>query len=221
MRNFIKFFVIIIAMTMTTKLIAQDFGIKAGLNLSNVLVKDDNHSYSEDFKMNPGFHVGLTAEFPFTDIFSFEGALLVSTKGFKVSEEDSFFGQTIKYEAKQNLFYIDVPLTGKATFDFDGIKVYGAFGPYIGLGLVGKSKAKVTIADETETEEEDIKWGSDKYESDVKRLDFGLTIGAGVEINAIQVGLTYNLGLANISPYSDGGYKINHRVIGISLGYKF
>lgn len=90
------------------------------------------------------------------------------------------------------------------------------------MGLSGKSKYEVTDWDETETEteEEDIKWGSD-YESDFKRLDFGLTMGAGVEINSIQIGLTYGLGLANISPSTDNGSKINNRVLGLSVGYKF
>ena len=70
-------------------------------------------------------------------------------------------------------------------------------------------------------QEEDVEWGSDKEKDDLKRLDFGLTMGGGVEINSIQIGLTYALGLANISSYTDYGTKINNRVLGLSVGYKF
>ena len=89
------------------------------------------------------------------------------------------------------------------------------------MGLTGQSKTVTTIDGKTEKEKEDVEWGSEKGKSDLKRLDFGLTIGAGVEIDLFQIGLGYNLGLANISPYNDGGMKINNRVIGLSVGYKF
>ena len=36
--------------------------------------------------MKPGFHVGLTAEFPLNEMLSFEPAVLLSTKGYKYSE---------------------------------------------------------------------------------------------------------------------------------------
>lgn len=68
---------------MNNKLFAQNFGVKAGLNLSNMLVKNDYRTYSDDFKMNPGFYVGATAEFPLSDLLSFETGLLLSTKDSK------------------------------------------------------------------------------------------------------------------------------------------
>jgi hypothetical protein len=221
MKYLVKLFVVVIALTMTTELFAQNFGLKGGLNLSNMLMKDDEDTYSDDFKMKPGFHIGATAEFPLSDMLSFETGLLLSTKGYKMSEEDTDDGETYKYEVKLNLLYLDIPLTGKATFDVGGAKIYGVFGPYVGMGLSGKTKSEYTDDGETETYEDDIEWGSDEEKSELKRLDFGLTMGAGVEINSIQIGLTYNMGLANISPYTEDGFKINNRVLGLSVGYKF
>lgn len=46
-------------------------------------------------------------------------------------------------------------------------------------------------------------------------------MGVGVEINSIQIGITYGLGLANISTYVEYDSKINNRVLGISVGYFF
>ena len=221
MKNVIKLLIFVLVVSMTTGAFAQNFGLKGGLNLSNILAKDDNTTYSDDFKMNPGFHIGATAEFPFSDMFSFETGLLLSTKGYKISEEETFMGKKIEMKIKTNLFYLDIPLTAKASFDLGDAKVFGLFGPYIGMGLTGQSKTVTTIDGKTEKEKEDVEWGSEKCKSDLKRLDFGLTIGAGVEIDLFQIGLGYNLGLANISPYNDGGMKINNRVIGLSVGYKF
>jgi hypothetical protein len=213
--------IVVSIVTLASESFAQTFGIKAGLNLSNQLMKDDNTTYSDDFKMNPGFHIGATAEFLITKIFSFETRLLISTKGYKFSEEEILLGEILEYKIKCNLYYVDVPLDVKASLAVEGAKIYGALGPYLGIGLFGKRKSELTAMGETETYEEDIEWGSDEENYEIKRLDFGLTIGAGFEISSIQIGLSYCLGLANISAYTDGGIKNKNRVLGISVGYKF
>lgn len=69
--------------------------------------------------------------------------------------------------------------------------------------------------------EDKVVWGSDAEESDFKRLDFGLIMGAGVEIKAIQIGLSYDLGLANITPDTDNGNKVHNRILALSVAYKF
>ena len=88
------------------------------------------------------------------------------------------------------------------------------------MGIRGKIKSEVTSGGNTIADQEDVNWGSgDQY--DLKRFDFGLTFGAGIEINSIQIGLSYGFGLANISPVTDNGMKICNRVLAISAGYKF
>jgi opacity protein-like surface antigen len=221
MKKLTNLFVVVIVSMMTTGLFAQNLGVKAGLNLSNMVHKDDDDTFSDDYKWNPGFHAGLTADFPITEMFSFETGLLLSTRGFRISEEYIILGETYEVEGKLNLLYLEIPLTGKVSFDIGGAKIYGAFGPYVGVGLTGKSKSEITINGDTEKEEEDIEWGSDEEGDDLKRLDYGLTVGAGVEISAIQIGVSYGLGLAKINPDTSNGAKINNRVIGVSVGFRF
>jgi len=215
-----KMLIVIIAITMAKESYAQIFGIRAGLNLSNMLDKDDEGTNSNDFKMKPGFNVGPTVEFPINEMVSFESGLLLSTKGFKYDEKGTDGGETYEYNVKSNLLYLDIPLTAKAHFDVKAAKIYGAFGPYIGIGLSGKVKSEDTSMGQTDKSDETIKWGSDKENDDLKRLDYGLTLGAGVLINSIQIGLSYDLGLANISAYTDGGAKTSNRVLALSVGYK-
>lgn len=210
---------LIVLLIITTASYAQIFGVKAGLNLSTMLLKDNDGNYSDDFKMNPGFHVGVTGEFPLTEMFSFETGLFLSTKGLKTTQVDVALGVTTETKAKMNLLYLDIPLTAKASFDIGSTKIYGVLGPYLGMGLSGKNKYEITEVGETRTGENNISWGSG--ENDYKRLDFGLTAGTGVEIKSIQIGMFYSLGLANISHHSENGSEFSNRVLGISVGYKF
>lgn len=197
---------------------AQTLGIKGGFNLANMHEKDDDETYSDDYTMNPGFHAGLFAEFPINEFLSFEPGLLLTTKGMKY--EDDILGINVK--AKVNLYYLDIPLALKASHDIGGnAKIFGAVGPYVGIGLSGKVKATAEFMGEEETEVEDIEWGSDEDEDDLRRLDYGLTFGAGVEVNPVLFGISYDLGLANISSYQDFGTSTKNRVLKFSVGYKF
>ncbi len=209
-----KLFVIVALFAISIKGYAQTFGARAGFNLSNMLIKDNEDTYSDNFKMKPGFHLGATAEFPINETFAFETGLLLSTKGAKESESESGYD----YSSVINLYYFDIPLTGKAYYSVGNVKIFGLFGPYVGIGLSGKTKYSETGSSDYN---ESVKWGNDSDNDDLKRMDFGLTFGGGVVFNAFEVGLCYNLGLKNISSDTGDGFKINNRVLGISLGYKF
>jgi opacity protein-like surface antigen len=194
---------------------AQIIAVQGGLNLSNMMEKDDDETYSDDYNTKPGFHLGVTAEFPLSDANSFQTGLLVSTKGMKIDESDDFGS----YEVTANLVYLEIPLLFKKSFELNGgNKFFGAVGPYIGYGVAGTIKSKVDFMGETEEDEEDINWGSDD-EDDIKPFDFGLSIGAGLEVNSFLFGISYDYGLANMAIDTDNGYMLQNRVIKFSLGY--
>lgn len=207
MKNLIKLSIVALLLTIGTESFSQTFGVKAGLNLTNLNVEDNDF----DTKLNPGFHIGPMIDIPINEIFSFESGLFLTTKGLKYSENDN----NSNYTSTINMYYIDVPLTAKLTHDLGSSKIYGIFGPYVGMGLNGKVKYEMTYDGNTVSEEEDIKFGSDE---DLNRLDYGLTLGAGLELNSLLFGLSYDLGLANMSTDDN---KINNRVLRLSVGYKF
>ena len=211
MKNLIKLFFVIVVFTMSMQSFAQRAGIIAGLNLSNLLVKIDDTKLSDDYKMNPGIHLGLVVEIPVYKFLSLETGLIVSTKGYK---EESIVEKDNMY-----LFYLDLPITIKGTLDLKAVKLYAAVGPYLGLGVYGFTKNTIIATDNVSTEE--TKWGSDKTDG-LKRFDMGLTFGGGIEIGAVPIflGVSYDLGLINMSPNSDL-ITCNNRVLKISLGCKF
>ena len=222
MEKLTKLLIVVLIIASVSESYAQSFGIKAGFNLSNMLIKDDDETYSDEYKMKPGFHVGAIVQFPITGIFSFETGLLLSTKGLKSETEETFDGETIKYKGTMILYYIDIPLMAKLTFDVGKVSVFGELGPYLSFGLSGKLKTEFSYKGDTDSDSEDIEWGSDKENDMLKRLDYGLTAGVGIVIiNTVQLGLAYDLGLANISTITEGGSNIKNRVFRISVGYKF
>lgn len=201
---------------------SQIFGVKAGLNLSKMIIKDDDIDFTDEFEMKPGFLIGPTVEFPLSQDFSIESGVLLSCKGFKDSYEETYQGGYYKSKTTFNLWYIDIPVLFKYNFQInEKINLYPAIGPYIGIGLKGQSKNKSESNFGDETSTNDIKWGSDEETDMLKRFEAGLVFGGGIEYKAFQLGIYYNLGLANIAASSENGVTIQNRVLQFTMGYRF
>ncbi len=217
MKNITKFLLILLVSSLSFQSYAQTFGIRGGLSMANMLDKDEDGTYSGDYQMNPGFHAGVTIDYPFSEMVSFETGLFLNTKGFKITEEEDGFDVT----AKSKLYYADIPLTLKVLGEVsEGVKVFVSAGPYIGIGISGKVTADASVEGYDVSVDEDIDWGSGE-DDDLKRLDYGITAGAGIEFNRVLVGLFYDYGLANVSAYTGDGTVASHRVLKFSLGLKF
>lgn len=218
MKNLTRVLVLLFVTLFCYQANAQTFGVRGGLNLANMLEEDDEDTYSNDYSMNPGFHLGLTVDMPINEAVSFESGLIFNTKGMKYKVEE----MGAEMVANANLYYLDIPLTIKGTHVLgDGLKMYGLIGPYVGFGLSGKIKIAIEYEGQEETEEVDIEWGNDENEDDLKRLDMGLTFGAGVEMDKVVLGISYDLGLSNIASYQDYGTTSKNRVLKFSVGYLF
>jgi hypothetical protein len=211
MKKIAKLLAVVALCGMSSELYAQEYGIKAGLNLSNIYSTLNGNVVSDNYEMNTGFHIGLTAEYPIAKSISFETGLMLSTKGYSV-KEDGYFS----IASTTNLYYLDIPLTAKAAYKIGGIKIFANVGPYVGVGLSGKVSSEGNLLGISGSTESDVEWGED---GDYERLDYGLTFGAGVGFGKFTVGASYELGLADIAPSSY--VETNNRVTSVSLGYKF
>jgi hypothetical protein len=199
---------------------AQTFTIKAGLNLSNMVIKDNSKIYSEDFNMNPGFHAEITYDYQFSNKFMVETGLLLSTKGFKQNESQTGTSGVYNLSQTLDLYYLVIPYNGKLYFEKLGMKIYVLLGPYLGLGLSGKRKLEGNLYGSSSSNETKIKWGSES-QNDLRRFDFGLTMGAGIQIKSLEIGISYDLGLSNMMPDDFNLYSTNikSRVLAVSIGY--
>jgi len=215
MKYVFKLLIILFALTIPAQSFAQPrYGFKGGFNFANMAVVEDYIDYGSDCKMNLGFNIGGTVEFKINEVFSFETGLYLSERGYKTIDKENDYKETIKL----TLFYLDIPLTGKAYFDVSGTKFYALLGPYIGTGLFALTKDIIRSDGNYEKETMAVEWGSG---GDLKRFDFGLSFGTGVEINAIHFELKYNLGLTDVSPSADDSSKLHHRALALSIGCWF
>ena len=121
-----------------------------------------------------------------------------------------------KLEANYAVTYWEVPLitTYKTDVGFGKLNIFA--GPYFATALSGKIKTTGL----GESVEEDLSFGTGDND-DIKGSDYGLNIGAGVEIDKISIRLQYQIGLNNLDPDNDTDYSVYNRVFGLSLGYMF
>ncbi len=88
-------------------------------------------------------------------------------------------------------------------------------GPYFAYGIGGKFK--------TPDYTRDIHYVP-SVNSDMKRFDFGLNFGVGLEIHKFQISAQYGLGLLNLAPseaVNAVDAVLKNYVIGLSFAYLF
>lgn len=190
---------------------AQTITAKAGLNVNSMYVRS---MYSKQHVNDLlGFHIGSTIDVPIYERISIEGGVLLIQKGFKeVYAEEEY---------RHRPLYLDFPVVGKYKYRVDNsFASYGIFGMYLGLG-VGGTTQRIDTYQGINSYKRPIPWGS-YNNSDINLLttDAGIILGGGVEFSSFQFGVSYNIGVENISPYAAAGNKLANRVFSLSLGYK-
>ena len=185
-----------------------DFGIKGGLNISNVKASE---ILTDDYRINPsasgnlGYHVGGFLRASLVGIF-IQPELYFSSISNEYKVEDLSGTGTAEQLVKQKIGRIDVPV-------LVGVKL-GTF--RLGLGPVGS----IIVSDKSDLT--DITG----YEAALKSATFGYQIGAGLDIWKIGIDLRYEGNLTKLGDHLDiGGQTINLdnrvRQIIISLGIYF
>lgn len=216
----VAFVIILIAANYSA--FAQTIRVNAGLNISSIAAKDPQGNTPSDWKSALGFHIGGAVVFPLTEMLSFEPGIQLTTKGRIIDQDVPLpFPSTGTYNIKSTLklYYIDIPLNLRATYSIGNIKLFGTFGPYVGMGISGKVKTKVTgFPGSSNPADMKIKWGSGNSD-DLKRLDYGINIGAGAEMKSFSIGFSYGYGFADIFANPSGDESAKNRVIQVSLGY--
>ena len=173
------------------------FGIRGGLNVSSMSLKDDG-----DLKSRAGFNVGVSVDFPILESFYLQSGLYYTVKGYKQKDGD----------LKVNIGYLEIPILASYRHNFsDAAQWQFNFGPYFAVGLNGNLKAKYSWR------EYEKKW----YDYDAtRRFDMGLQIGTGVVLaKHYYVGLAYELGFLSQVTDSDGYCK--NRNFMVNVGYQF
>ena len=227
---------IFLLVTLTVGVYAQSpikFGVDAGMNLSTSSMDPG----SGDKSMKVGFQLGFVAEYELPSNFFLQSGLSFTTKGFKYDlfvADDSDYGygygngygygygygsgygndygysSIARVKSTWNQMYLQLPVyVGYKLEIAQNTKLVFNFGPYFAYGVGGKIKAK----SRGEKDSEDL-FGDEL----LKRFDFGLGAGAGIEFGSYFAGLKYELGLTDISR---GYNECKNRNASFSVGYRF
>lgn len=182
---------------------AQDFGVRAGLNIASV--GPDN----QGLKSKVGFNVGAVVDINLTGSLYLQPGLYISTKGY--TAEDDLYTK----DKKSTLGYIEMPVLLSYKLDLGSAALRFDAGPYFAFGAFGKIKSTAIY-----TGEEYSYKNFDKDEGDVKKFDTGLRLGAGAEFGQLYAGLGFEFGFVNLAE-DDANITLKNRCFMINLGYNF
>jgi hypothetical protein len=189
-----KITVLLFAVITTTSVQAQfNLGMRAGFNLTNITEKFNDYKPTDvKYVYISGFQIGLVSEWTVSGTFAIQPTVLFTTYGGRKKGID-FDGKYTRY-----VNYLQIPINALYKMNLGRTKLFLQGGPYLSYALSGKYKW-VNNFDWYDSGEQEITFGYNHDEAMMRPFDFGLGIGAGIQFNNFQVGLGYNLGLANLS----------------------
>lgn len=148
-------------------------------------------------------------DYGFNENWSFQSGLMFTSKGYKVKVQ----GEKITCRP----IYLDIPILAAYKFNIsDNTKFVINAGPYLAIGLGGKSKEHWDGGDDYKI--------FDKKGEDWKRFDLGIQYGVGLELGEhYLVNLTGQNGFITPYDFSDNykGDKPKNMTFTIGVGYRF
>ncbi|MEN8248125.1 MAG: porin family protein [Bacteroidota bacterium] len=192
----------------TALLNAQDiqYGVKVGVNLSNLDVAPESDPPAPSMRL--GLNVGGFAELGLADNFWFRPELTISTQG--ANDEDVEVTQKVK------LTYLNATFLAKYNLSNS---IYLFAGPQVGFLVDGEFE-----------EEDKVSGEQDIFNADAVYKNLDVSVGLGIAYNfdmGIGLDLRYNLGLTdnNDDPQENAFYNVNQelksRVVQLALSYTF
>jgi hypothetical protein len=197
MKTIFKLVVILTILTGSFSANSQEvgFGIKGGLNLSQLNFDDPEASYDT----KTGWHGGIFLRSKFDRVGIQPEVLLYTQKGD--------YTHSVLGTAEESFTYLAVPVMVKF-YPIGGLNLQ--VGPQFAFLVDGERKSETVLGSSTT----DIK---DHYKSS----DISVSAGAGYDFGfGLNVDFRYNIGLKDINNEADGD-AVKSRIFQVSLGWNF
>ena len=203
--------------------------VQGGVNLANIT--NSKSGETEKNNMLTTFNAGILGRGTLSSVFSLETGLLLDGRGAKANTY--FTGSTDDnyVKSKFNPLYLEVPLNLVFKIPLEGnSNIFLNAGPYAAMGIAGKSKLETRIFGATTNSEENIKFSNDDPSTTqqedagynkLKRFDYGVNVGGGVDLGKVLLKVNYGMGFVKInSTQTDNSSddKNKFRTVSISLG---
>ena len=228
MKKAICLFAAVLFLSVTTQSFAQlKFGAVAGLNFPSMTF---GSSFEGTKKTSVSFNLGGIAEYSLSDVYGLQSGLILSGKGVSIENKQSNSGVSITNTGSISPLYLEIPINAYYKLNVGNYKVHLFAGPYLAFAIGGKAENKFTATGlpsgttlaslGLKDTSADIKFGT-ADDSDMKGTDFGLNIGAGVEVKNMLISLQYGMGLSNLDPKGASATSMKNNVLGLSVAYMF
>jgi len=179
-------------------------GPKVGLGFSKISNADK--SFGGDVKYRTGMELGLVGKFGITDRLAIQPEVTFMQRGVKTDNNG--------FEGKYKVSYLSIPILAKYT-----LKAFG-FGK---IHLTGGVYSSVRTGGEVELKDPGFTQTEKMQDSLWRRMDYGLTIGAGAEwprkYGTWVFDVRYDYSVVDLHK-SDDTFNSN-RTIGISVTYLY
>ncbi len=209
---------------------AQNLYVQGGVNLANI-TKNGNGDTEKNNTLTT-FNVGLMNRFNISTTFDIETGLLLTGKG---SKAETYFNNGNDYiKTKFNPLYVELPLNAVISVPLQKTtSLFFTAGPYVAVGVGGKSKADSKFGPLTSSSESDIQFNNDdpftSAQEDaaynkLKRFDYGANIGAGFRFTKLILKANYGIGFAKINSTQTNNStdeKNKYRTLSLSVGIPF
>jgi hypothetical protein len=201
---------------------SQRIYVQGGVNFSNITTS--NSGSTQKNNMLTTFNAGILGRSNSSEPIALETGLLLEGRG---SKAESGSGNTY-YKATFNPLYLEVPvnLILRLPLESKG-NIFINAGPYIAMGIAGKSKVDGELGGVAIHSTENIKFtntdptDNDQAYSKLKRFDYGFNIGAGIDLRKVLLKANYGYGLSKINSTQTNNSendKNKYRTVSISLG---
>jgi hypothetical protein len=198
-----------------------------GVNLANITKNSEGKT--EDNNALLSFNAGLLHRFDLSKVVDIETGLSITGKG---SKAETNFTNNDYVKATFNPIYLEVPLNAviKVT-DIANNGIFFHAGPYIAVGVGGKSKTESRIGVVQSNSSSKIAFSNDdpftSQQDDanynkLKRFDYGLNAGVGISFSKALLRLNYGLGLAKINSTESNNSiddKNKYRVLSLNIAF--
>lgn len=220
---------LLVALVLTTTMAlgtkAQVY-VQGGLNLANITKTTDGQT--EKNNILPSFNAGILGRLDLASMFALESGVLLSGHG---SKAETYFTNGDYVKSKFSPLYLQVPLNAVIKLPMaPGTAVFFHAGPYVAMGIGGKSKQETKLGPLLSSSESSIRFSNDdpftSQQEDagynkLKRFDAGLNFGGGFQFKHLILKANYGMGLTKINSTESNNTaddKNKYRTLSFSVG---
>ena len=198
MKKFVFAVAVVAAMVFCTDASAQRYnsarvGLMGGFTSSSTSIKN------ADSKSVSLYHIGVTAEIPLLGGFAIQPGLLYQVKGMSADKFNSSSISESLGSFETKVGYLEVPVQVQWGLDLLAFRPYVFAEPFVGFRVGQNTKGEV----------------AGKLKDDLKKVEYGLGLGAGVDVWRFQLSVKYfwNFGKiydkdGNVGPIVDNAKNV-------------